>query len=89
LPTGHYEVRLNGIFAGDPGSNSNIEVAVEGGNHLLARTALYANSLYEKTVRVLPFHLDIECNDLEIRVWVEASNMVTLDMVEIHRVAQG
>lgn len=86
LAAGHYEVRLQGSFSGYAGSNPNIEVAVRGGNHLLARGELYGANLDETTERRLAFTVDTDCTDLEIRVWVEASNVVALRMLEIHRV---
>ncbi len=87
LAAGRYEVRLQGSFAGEPGPNPNIEVAMRGGNHLLARGDLYSYSLGETSERALAFEVETDCTDLEIRVWVEAGNVVALSRVEIHRVA--
>jgi len=87
LAAGRYEVRIKGSFAGQPGPNPNIEVAVKGGNDLLARGDLYSNRWGEDSDRVLGFDVAIDCTDLEIRVWVEACNVVTLRMVEIHQIA--
>ncbi len=87
LRAGRYEVRLHGIFAGQPGPNPNIEVAADGGNRLLARCNLYGNHLADDAVRTLVFDADTDCADVEVRVWVEASNEVTLTLLEIHRIS--
>lgn len=87
LAAGHYEVRIKGSFAGQPGPNPNIEVAVKGGNDLLARGDLYSDRWSEDGDRVLGFNVATDCTDLEIRVWVEACNLVTLSIVEIHQIA--
>ena len=84
LAAGRYEVRIKGSFAGQPGPNPNIDVAVRGGNDLLARSDLYSDRWGEESDRVLGFNVATDCTDLEIRVWVEACNVVTLSMVEIH-----
>jgi len=89
LAAGRYEVRIKGCFAGPPGPNPNIEVAVGRGNQVLARGDLYSNHLSESSDRVLGFGMDADCNDLEIRVWVEACNVVTLNLIEIFKVTRS
>jgi len=86
LQAGFYEVRVKGTFSGAPGPNPNIEIAKSGGNHLLARMDLYNTSFNESTDRILSFILDADCHDLEIRVWVEACNKVTLNLIEIFKI---
>lgn len=46
---------------------------------------LYSDRWSENSDRVLGFIVATDCTDLEIRVWVEACNVVTLSMVEIHK----
>jgi glycosyltransferase involved in cell wall biosynthesis len=89
LAAGHYEVRIKGSFSGQPGPNANIEVAVRGGNQLLARADLYGPGLGERSERLLAFNVETDCTDLEIRVWVESCNVVTLSMVEIHPISNA
>lgn len=84
MAPGRYEVCIKGRFDGYPGPNPNIEVTMQGGNHVLARMALYGPDLLENSQRTLAFQLDKECHDLEVRLWVEVSNQVTVDAVEIH-----
>ena len=84
LAAGRYEVRLKGSFAGEPGPNPNIEVAVGRGNKVLARLDLYSDSLGENCDRTLIFDAEEDCADIEVRVWVEACNVVTLTLMEIH-----
>ena len=86
LTAGRYEVRLHGSFAGLPGPNPNIEVAANGGNQLLARCHLYAGYL-DDDVRKLVFDAHNDIAEVEVRVWVEASNVVTLSLLEIERVS--
>lgn len=83
LAAGRYEVRVQGHFSGPCGSNPNMEVAVSGGNHLLARMNLYGNGLSEDSERVLAFEVETDCTDLEVRLWVEACNTVGLRTMEI------
>lgn len=87
LAAGRYEVRIKGSFAGQPGPNPNIEVAVGRGNQVLARGDLYSEHLADNSERKIAFTADSDCPDVEVRVWVEACNVVTLTWLEIHQVA--
>jgi len=84
LAAGRYEVRLLGRFAGPRGANPNMEVTGDGGNRRLARLDLYGHGLDEDSERVLAFELKDDCADLEVRVWVEDCNVVTVHRMEIH-----
>jgi glycosyltransferase involved in cell wall biosynthesis len=86
LAAGRYEVRVRGRFAGEPGPNPNIEVAVGRGNQVLAKGDLYSDNLADDDVRTLIFYADADYFDVEVRVWVEASNVATLTLLEIERV---
>lgn len=87
LVAGRYEVRLSGSFEGPAGPNPNIEVAVNRGERILARVGLYTPALNSDSVRSVFFEADDDCHDVEVRVWVEACNVVTLALVEIHPIA--
>ncbi|WP_210545475.1 glycosyltransferase family 1 protein [Rhodoferax sp. PAMC 29310] len=87
LAPGRYEVRIKGSFAGKPGPNPNIEVAAGRGNRVLARGDLYSDCLGDYCERTLVFDAESDCADVEVRVWVEACNVVTLTLIEVHRIA--
>lgn len=87
LEPGRYEVRLTGNFDGSPGPNPNIEVAVARGERVLARADLYESELAVNSVRRIVFEADANCVDIEVRVWVEATNKVSLSLLEIYPLA--
>ena len=84
LAPGRYEVRIIGSFTGKPGPNPNIEVAVGRGDRVLARGDLYGDGLGDNSIRSLVFDSESDFNDVEVRIWVEACNVVTLTLIEIH-----
>lgn len=87
LPAGQYEVRIKGSFSGERGPNPNIEVAVGRGIQVLARADLYEDGLADCSDRWLRFNAYTDCADIEVRVWVEVCNVVTLKWLEIHPIA--
>ena len=84
LAAGRYELHLAGSFDGPRDPNPNIEIAVGRGERVLARADLYGAELPANSVRCLFFEADDDCHDVEVRVWVEACNVVTLSLVEIY-----
>jgi hypothetical protein len=87
LAAGRYEVRIKGSFTGESGPNPNIEVAAGRGNTVLARRDLYGCDLNAHSERTLVFDTETDCADIEVRVWVEASNVVALTLLEIHQIS--
>ena len=87
LVAGRYEVRIKGSFTGESGPNANIEIAAGQGNTVLARRDLYGCDLNAHSDRTLVFNAEADCDDIEVRVWVEMSNVVVLTLLEIHRIS--
>jgi glycosyltransferase involved in cell wall biosynthesis len=80
MSAGEYMLRVFGL-ARDAGlKNAHVDLAIDQGRRVLGCAEIDVNG--EALVQ-LPFTLERDCSDFEIRIWVEAESDLSIDMLEI------
>lgn len=79
-PVGNYRAKVFGLS--EVGANAWVDVVADGGGVTLARKQLVDRNNGECIAEIC-FSLEQQINDLEIRLWVEALDRVSVDRVSI------
>lgn len=82
LPSGSYEVALEGSCPGAQLARAHVDVVVDGGRKVLAKHDLQGGASTKEIAR-MRINLDQPCRDLEVRVAVDDDFECTLDWLKI------
>jgi glycosyltransferase involved in cell wall biosynthesis len=82
MDAGQYRVRIRGALGEEGAAPANMDVAIDKGKRILAKSVLSQPDENGWLVS-LPISLDTPCTDFEVRVWVEGHSEVTISMLEI------